>query len=263
MTQVKPRTAKAVNHLPFAFLFLCMFFFSAHAPAQPLRVAVAANAQGLIKKLQADFKKKTGIEMEIILGASGKLTAQIMNGAPYDLFLSADTEFPAKLYTAGFGLKTPKIYALGSLIVCGKMDAELKNWQKLLSSPAVTKIAIANAKLAPYGKAAEEALAFYKLSAVQSKLVYGESISQVNTYILQAVVEVGFTTESFLYDAMDKSKLRWTRVDSKSYRKIEQSVILLRHAKTAERDAANKFYEYLSSAAAKKIIAHSGYHLPN
>jgi len=231
--------------------------------AQKLRIAVAANAHGLIKKLQTDFKKRTGIETEVIIGASGKLTAQIMNGAPYEVFLSADTEFPDRLFNDGFGLAKPKIYALGSLIVCGHAIADFKNWQALLSSGQVKKVAIANPKTAPYGKAAEESLKFYKLETkIKSKLVYGESIAQVNTYIQTGVVDWGFTTESFLYEKSDKTKLKWARVDEKSYGKIEQAVILLSYAKKSGNSNAQKFYDYLSSSSARKIIASNGYHLP-
>lgn len=231
--------------------------------AQKLRIAVAANAHGLIKKLQADFKKRTGIETEVIIGASGKLTSQIMNGAPYEVFLSADTEFPEKLFNDGFGLAKPKIYALGSLIICGSAIADFKNWQAFLNSGQVKKIAVANPKTAPYGKAAEESLKFYKLDTkIKSKLVYGESIAQVNTYIKTGVVDLGFTTESFLYEKSDKTKLKWARVDKKSYGKIEQAVILLSNAKKSGNSNAQKFYDYLSSSSARKIIASNGYHLP-
>lgn len=230
--------------------------------AQPLRVAVAANAQGVIRKLQADFKKQTGIEIETIIGASGKLTTQIMNGAPFDVFLSADTEFPEKLYAAGFGLKKPKIYALGSLILCGQTNIDVKNWQKIITGTEVTKIAIANPKTAPYGKAAEQTLGFYKLKEkVASRLIYGESISQVNTYIQTGVVSMGFTTEAFLYEQSDKAELKWVRVDQNSYEEIAQSVILLSYSKR-KLAQATRFYEYLSSSSASKIIGANGYHLP-
>ncbi|RYD77976.1 MAG: molybdate ABC transporter substrate-binding protein [Sphingobacteriales bacterium] len=234
-----------------------------NSSAQKLRIAVAANAQGVIKKLQADFKKRTGIETEAIIGASGKLTAQIMNGAPYEVFLSADTEFPEKLFNGGFGLVKPKIYALGSLIVCGSAKGDFKNWQAFLTIETVKRIAIANPKTAPYGRAAEESLKFYNLdSKVKSKLVFGESISQINTYLQTGVVNIGFTTESFLYENGNKSGLKWERVDQKSYSKIEQAVILLSYAKKSGNVNAQKFYDYLSSSSAKKIIASNGYHLP-
>jgi molybdate transport system substrate-binding protein len=230
--------------------------------AQPLRIAVAANAQGLIKKLQVDFKKRTGIETEAIVGASGKLTAQILSGAPYEIFLSADTEFPERLYAEGFGLRRPKVYALGSLIVCGSSKLDIKNWRVLMDGGQLSRIAVANPKTAPYGRAAMEALKFYVLeSKVSARLVFGESISQVNTYIQSGAVGAGFTTESFLYENMDRSKLSWARVDEKSYGKIEQGALLLKYARKSGMQRALKFYDYLSSAGARKIISGNGYHL--
>ncbi|GGE45169.1 molybdate transport system substrate-binding protein [Pedobacter psychrotolerans] len=250
----------------FRILILTLLFClagNAQLSAQVLRIAVAANAQQLIKRLQKDFERKTGIKSEAIVGASGKLTTQIMNGAPYDIFLSADTEFPEQLYAKQLGLLKPKIYALGSLIICGKTNHDLKNWPKLLLGSKTGRIAVANPKTAPYGKAAKEALEYYQLKdKVSSNLVYAENISQVNTYIQTRAVELGFTTESFLYEHSDKSKLKWARVDPESYGKIEQGAILLTYAKKGKLKEATKFFDYLSSASAQQIISKSGYHLP-
>ena len=245
-----------------SFLVL-LIFLGNQLLAQPLRIAVAANAQGLIKKLQTDFKKRTGIATEVIIGSSGKLSTQIKNGAPYDLFLSADTSFPNQLYADGFGLKKPIVYALGSLIICGSKELDLNNWQNTLTSARVKKIAIANPKTAPYGKAAQESLVFYKLNEkVKSKLIQGESIAQVNTYLQTGAVGIGFTTEAFLYENSNKSHLKWARIDQKSYSPIAQGGILLKHAEKERLAEATKFFNYLSSPAARKIISSNGYHLP-
>jgi molybdate transport system substrate-binding protein len=232
--------------------------------AQPVRIAVAANAQGLIKKLQTDFKKRTGLQTETIIGSSGKLTTQIKNGAPFDVFLSADTNFPEQLYTAGFGIKKPVVYALGSLIIFGDNKLDLNKWQNLLNTDLITKIAIANPKTAPYGRAAEEALTYYKLKEkVSVKLIYGESISQVNTYLQTGAVAIGFTTEAFVYEISNKSRFKWIRIDQKSYGPIAQGAILLTHAKGGRLAEATRFFDYLTSAAARKIISSNGYHLPH
>jgi molybdate transport system substrate-binding protein len=232
--------------------------------AQPLRVAVSANAQGLMKRLQTDFKKRTGIEIEAIIGASGKLTTQIMNGAPYDVFLSADTKFPDQLYAAGYGVRKPQIYALGSLIVCGNNQLDLNKWQDILTSDQIKKVAIANPKTAPYGQAAAESLRFYKLyEKVKAKLVQGESISQVNTYLQTGAVTIGFTTEAFLYENGNKSHLTWARIDPESYAPIAQGAILLSHAKKGKLKEATTFFNYLTTTPARKIISSSGYHLPS
>ncbi len=235
---------------------------AAMTKAQPLRLAVAANAQFVIKALQADFKNRTGIETEVILGSSGNLANQIKNGAPFDVFLSADMDFPNNLDKAGFGAARPIEYALGSLIVCSRTLPSVKNWRELLADGKSGKVAIANPLLAPYGKAAEEALRHYKLwDAVKPTLVMGGSISQVNTYLTTGVAAIGFTTEALIYEYPGKNKLQWERVDEKVYGKIRQGMLILSHAKSGNYERALKFCSYVSSPAAKKILKQFGYRL--
>ena len=244
----------------FPFLFL---MWSLATQAQPLRVAVAANAQFVTKALQADFKKKTGIETEVIVGSSGKLTAQIKNGAPYDVFLSADMEFPKALYNEGFGINRPKVYALGSLIVCSTSDFDVKNWRNLLVTGKVNKIAIANPALAPYGKAARQVLRNYGLwDKINTKMVFGESISQVNTYIAAGAVSLGFTTEALICESPDAAKLKWLKVDHKAYDEIKQGMLILLYAKKGNYNKAIKFFNYLQSPAARQLFVKNGYRIP-
>lgn len=242
-------------------LYLVFFFASsACARSQPLRLAVAANAQFVMKALQADFTKKTGIETEAIIGSSGNLAAQIKNGAPYDVFLSADMELPGKLFKEGFGITRPVEYAAGSLIVCSASNLDVKNWRLLLSQNEVQKIAVANPALAPYGKAAEQALRYFRLwNKVNTKLVFGESISQVNTYITTGAVTLGFTTEALVYEYPDQAKLKWVRVDKAGYGKIKQGLTVLSYARKGNYLKAMKFYNFMLSAAAKQILQRYGY----
>src|SRR5579872_5538909 len=109
---------------------------------QNLKVAVAANLQTVIKVLQNNFKQKTGIEIEPIVGSSGNLATQIRNRAPYDLFLSADMSFPGTLFKEGFSLKTPMVYARGILIICSNQDIGFENWERTLMTGRIKKIAI-------------------------------------------------------------------------------------------------------------------------
>src|SRR5476651_2477601 len=100
--------------------------------AQSLKVAAAANLQSVIRVLGQDFKQKTGIGIEPIVSSSGNLVAQIRNGAPYDLFLSADMSFPEALFKEGFSVKKPVVYARGSLIICSNQNIGFENWQRVL-----------------------------------------------------------------------------------------------------------------------------------
>lgn len=228
--------------------------------AQPVRVAVAANAQFVLKKLAADFKNSTGIEVEVISGSSGKLAAQIKNGAPYDIFLSADMDFAQSVYQDGFSLTKPKVYALGSLIVCSATGTDVKNWKGYITGNHPGKIAIANPKLAPYGKAAEQALTKLKLYTQASpQLVFGESISQVNTYVLKGVVSLGFTTESLVYELPEGAEFKWERIDPSAYQPIRQGAVLLKYSKSKNFVNNKRFFDYLFSAGAKAIFMQYGY----
>ena len=239
------------------FIAACLLF-SSQAFAQNLKVAVAANLQSVIKVLGQDFKQKTGIQIEPIVGSSGNLTAQIRNGAPYDVFLSADMTFPETLFKDGFTTKKPVIYAQGTLIICSSQDIGFENWERVLMTERIKKIAIANPAIAPYGKAAEESLKDKGiLNDIKSKIVYGESISQVNTYITTGVAEVGFTTQALVKDPANKTQLYWKAIDPKTYAPIEQGMVLLKHA--SDRPDAEKFYQYILSPAAKAIFQEYGY----
>jgi len=239
------------------FTLACLLWVGP-ACAQNLKVAVAANLQSVIKALGQDFKQKTGIQIEPIVGSSGNLTTQIRNGAPYDLFLSADMAFPETLFKEGFSDKAPVVYAQGSLIICSNQDIGFENWERVLMTARIKKIAIANPAIAPYGKAAEEALKDKGiLSDIRSKIVYGESISQVNTYISTGTAELGFTTLSLVKDPANKTPLYWKVIDPKIYTPIEQGMILLKTANA--NPGAEKFYKYILSSAAKAIFEKFGY----
>ncbi len=242
------------------FLVLCGLLFNSALFAQALKVAVAANLQSVILVLQKDFKQKTGVEIEPIVGSSGNLVVQMHNGAPFDVFLSADMSFPKKLYDDGLTLNTPVVYAWGSLIICSTQDLGFENWERILMTARIKKIAIANPTIAPYGLAAEEALQHKGIyTDIKNKLVTGESISQVNTYITTGVVEVGFTTQSLVNDPANKIKMYWKAINPKLYSPIEQGMVVLKS--TANKLNAEKFYKYIQSADAKKILTEYGYHV--
>ncbi len=230
----------------------------ANSIAQSVRVAAAANLQSVIGALTTDFKQRTGIAIQPIVGSSGKLVAQIKNGAPFDVFLSADMDFPEALYKDGFAMRKPAAYAYGKLVICSRQNIGFANWERELLAPVVKKIVIANPDVAPYGFAAKEALQGQGIfDDVQSKLVFGESIAQVNTYITTGVVDIGFTTQALINDPASKTKLHWQAVDPKLYSPIEQGMVVLKRAQ--KNAGALKFYNYLLSANAKRIFAKYGY----
>jgi molybdate transport system substrate-binding protein len=242
-----------------AILFIACLFLQLSV-AQSIKVAVAANLQSVIKVLGADFTKRSGITIEPIIGSSGNLVTQIKNGAPFDVFLSADMNFPQALFADGFSTDKPVVYASGSLIVCSTQNIDLKHWQTLILKDGVTKIAIANPAIAPYGKAATEALTKLDiLDKSKNKIITGESIAQVNTYITTGVVSLGFTSQSLLMDGNQTNKLYWAPVDKKLYTPIQQGMVILKHASESNAQQAQQFHKYLLSSAAKAIFKKYGY----
>lgn len=228
--------------------------------AQKLRIAVAANAQFVSRILAQEFKKQTGIEAEHIVSSSGKLTTQIEQGAPFDVFLSADMKYPQELYSKQLTTAKPEIYAYGTLVMWSKKEIDLSKGLFSLNNPSVKKIAIANATLAPYGEAAEQALQRTGLlTKLKTKLVYGESIAQVNQYLLTGVADVAFTAKSVVLDPDQKNKGNWKEVDPKLYKPIAQGVVVLKATTGENLKQANRFYKFLFSAKAKRIFKQYGY----
>jgi molybdate transport system substrate-binding protein len=228
---------------------------------QKVSVAVAANVQFAMEQLKTQFEKESGIELDVSIGSSGKFTTQIEQGAPYDVFVSADVSYPATLYKEGLTADTPKVYANGLLVLwTARTDLKPAADLKLLLTDDIKKIAIANPKTAPYGVAAVQAMKYYKLyDTLQSKLVLGESIAQTNQFISSSAADIGFTAKSVVLSDEMKGKGSWVDVDPKAYSPIAQAAVVLKHGKDTNADAAQKFYNYLYSAEAKAILKQYGY----
>lgn len=233
------------------------------AIAAPLTVAVAANVKFVFDELKAGFKQTSGIDANGVFASSGKINAQIKSGAPYDVFMSADMEFPQALYEGGFAVAAPRVYARGVLVLWTLQPLDLKQGLGVLSNPAVKKVAMANPRLAPYGREGMRALDYFKLrNEVEHKLIYGESIAQVNQYIDTQAVEIGFTAKSVVLAPQMQGRGKWTEVPRESYQPIEQGIVMLKHGAETNADAARQFMEFMASARARGILEKFGYMLP-
>lgn len=233
------------------------------AAESSLTVAVAANVKYAFDDLAAEFTKETGITVKSVFSSSGKLTAQVQSGAPYDVFLSADMKYPEALYKNGQAASVPKVYAYGTLVLWSAKDVDLSKGVAGIADDTIRKVAIANPKLAPYGREAIKVLDYYKVRAnVEPKLVYGESISQVNQYIDSKSVDVGFTAKSVVVSPELQSKGKWVEVPAESYAPIAQGVVMLRHGLANNGDATRKFYGFILSDKARAIFVKYGYTLP-
>lgn len=251
---------KILNVLILSLALLAQPFAAA---AEPLTVAVAANVKYAFDELAAEFTKQSGVPVRGIVSSSGKLTAQIKSGAPYDVFLSADMDYPDALFKDGLAVSRPKVYANGMLVLWANREVDLAKGVPGLVDDSIKKVAIANPRLAPYGREAIKALDYYKVrAAVEPKLVYGESISQVNQYIDIKSVEVGFTAKSVVMSSELQGKGKWVEVPAESYAPIAQGIVILRHGSENNGEAARKFYGFVFSSKARDIFTKYGYKLP-
>ncbi|MCJ8210056.1 molybdate ABC transporter substrate-binding protein [Mucilaginibacter sp. RS28] len=237
-----------------------LLVFSTFVQAQKVRVAVAANAQFVAQKIAEAFKKQTGIEAELIVSSSGKLTTQIEQGAPFDVFLSADMKYPEELYSKGFGLEKPRIYGYGQLVIWTlHQDVPLKQVADL-QQKAFQKIAIGNPALAPYGEAAMQAIKALRLEAtLKDKFVYGESIAQVNQYLLTGAVDAAFTAKSIVLDPSLQVRGKWIAVPQRFYLPIAQGMLIIKQLDQKNLNNSYKFYNFLVSSSAKQIFKLYGY----
>ena len=236
-------------------LIILMSSFSAFAE-EKISVAVAANFIAAFKELAADFEAKTKIKVEGTFSSTGNLYSQITNGAPYDLFLSADEEKPARLYKDSVA-DTPFIYAKGQAVLwsANKDFYKAATWQDALKKEQVKKIAIANPQTAPYGAAAKKALEKAGMwDALQNKLVNGQDIAQSFQYASTSAVDAGFCAISATVSPEGKKGCFF--VVSEAPEIIQSACVLKR---TTNRAAVEKFVEFLNSPTAKEIKVKYGY----
>lgn len=240
------------------YIFILIFSLFTSLNASQIRVAVAANVSYAIDDLIKEFNKTNqNTDVKVILGSSGKLTAQISHGAPYDIFMSANMKYPNRLYEDKTALNEPRVYALGSLALLSSKNLELSKGIKLLSEKSIKRVAIANPKTAPYGRATLEAFKSASIfEDVKRKLIYGESISQTLSYTVTAT-DVGIVAKSSLYSkkmARFKKNVNWVEVDTKLYTPIEQGIVMLNDSKDVK-----AFYDFILSKEAKRIFTDYGY----
>ncbi|MEL6693782.1 MAG: molybdate ABC transporter substrate-binding protein [Pseudomonadota bacterium] len=221
-----------------------------------MTVAVAANFKIALDSLETDFEARTDYKLEAVVGSTGKLYAQITYGAPYDVFLAADQARPIRLVEKDLAAAQSRFtYAFGRLVLWGTDDPAA------LATSDVKRIAIANPELAPYGKAAKQAISELNLTeATAPKLVLGENVGQAFAFVSTGNAQVGFVSEAQIISLGEtEAGLSW-RPSADLHDPIAQDAVLLKRA--ANKAAAIAFMDYLGTEPARDIIAQNGYALP-
>ena len=239
-------------------IFVLSFPFLSSAQQAELNVAAASDLKFAMTELASTYERQSSVHLNLVFGSSGSLFAQIRNGAPFDLFFSADDSLPRKLNEAGIVLGgTYQEYAVGCIVLWAAADAKVNpsGWNSLLD-PSVQKIAVANPKHAPYGRAALEALknsGYY--DQVKDKLVFGENISQAAQFVQSGNAQIGILAESLVL-APNFAPGHFWLIPFEQYTPMHQYVVVLQSSRNQQ--AALAFVKYVKSRPGRDILAKFG-----
>ncbi len=234
------------------------------AVAEELTIAAASDLSFAFKEIVAEFEKTTGNHVKLTLGSSGNFYAQIQNGAPFDLYFSADIGYPRKLEEAGLtvpGSLYP--YAVGRIVLWAGNGShlDLSKGLEVLREPTIKKIAIANPKHAPYGRAAVAAMDYFKVyDQVKDKLILGENISQAAQFIESGACDAGIIALSLALAPAMKAAGQYWEIPAAAHSPLEQGAVILKQSKNPE--AARQFFEFMKGPQGQEIMKRYGFTLP-
>lgn len=247
------------------FIAVFLFLFAARlGSAQEITVATAADLQFAFQDVATRFQKETGKTVKLIFGSSGNFFAQIQNGAPFDLFFSADIDYPKRLEAAGLaepGTLYP--YATGKIVLWVPKESklDLSRGLPVLLDPSISKIAIANPEHAPYGRAAVAALRRENLyDKVAAKFVLGENISQTASFVVSGSADIGIVALSLALAPGMKEKGRYFEIPKDDYPAIEQAAVILKSS--ANKETARQFVAFLKTPALQDLLRSYGFSVP-
>jgi len=237
----------------------------AAALSEDLTIAAASDLNFAFKELVAEFEKRIDIHVKLSLGSSGNFFSQIQNGAPFDLYFSADIGYPKKLQEAGRALPDSLYkYAVGRIVLWipagSPLEVERLRMDVLLD-PSIKRIAIANPKHAPYGRAAIAAMQYFKVhDRVKDKLVLGENISQAAQFVESGASDIGIIALSLALAPTMKAAGKYWEIPSEAHPPLEQGAVILNHSKNQA--AAKLFLDFVKGPQGQEIMRRYGFTLP-
>lgn len=243
-------------------ILACCLLGTASAQAEQITIAAAADLKFAMDEILGGFRKQhPGDTIEVVYGSSGKFQTQIRQGAPYDLFFSADIAFPRELARQGLAASDVKPYAVGRLVLWSARQDAARMTLASLVDPKIGTIAIANPKHAPYGMRAEEALrAAGVWDRLQTKLVYGENISQTAQYVQSGNAQVGVIALSLALNPELARKGGYYLIPDSLHKPLEQGFIITGTGRGKQ--LARRFAEHIGSKQARSILTRYGFVLP-
>ena len=248
-------------------LALCLFVITSVnlAVAEEITIAAASNLNFAFREIATEYEKASGNQVRLTFGSSGNFYAQIQNGAPFDLFFSADIEYPQKLEEVGLTVPGSLYqYAIGRIVLWTGHESriDVTKGMEALREPTVKKVAIANPKHAPYGRAAVAAMEYFKVyDQVKDKLVLGENISQAAQFIESGACDIGIIALSLAVTPVMKSKGMYWEIPAGAHLPLEQGVVILKSSK--QQESAKQFLAFIKGVQGQEIMKRNGFTQPN
>ena len=245
-----------------ALILICIL--AVPSLAQEITAAAAADLRSALDEISARYQTDTSKRVKVIYGSSGNFYQQIQNGAPFDLFFSANADYPKKLEAAGLALPgTYYEYARGSLVlfVTSASTLDLGRGLQVLLDPSIQRIAIADPAHAPYGQAAVAALRSQGLyDRVSRKIVVGENVAQAASFVMSGAANVGIVALSLALQPAARSQSRYAQIPANEYPPLQQACIVLKSSQ--EQNLARQFEAYIQGPEASKILQRYGFQVP-
>lgn len=245
-----------------AFSCTVIFVFGYTPAYSQITVACAANMQFAMQQIDSAFVKHGG-NAKVVYGASGNFATQIKNGAPFDVFVSADMTYPDSVHAWKLSVDTPRVYAFGKLVLWSLKPGLAEKGMAGLKDAGVKTVALADPAHAPYGRESIRALKNSGVyDSVSKRLVFGENISQAAQYVVTGAADIGFCAKATVLSDQMKGKGSWKEVDSSLYNRIAQGVVICTHGVDANPEVSRRFVAFLLSAESRAILTKYGYSLP-
>lgn len=232
---------------------------------RPPQIAAAADLRLALVQVANSFEAETGLQVELNFGSSGNFSRQLMQAAPFEMFLSADEAYVTNLAEAGKTDGSGHLYAIGRLAMVAPIgspinpDAQMSGLRKALAAGSITRFAIANPEHAPYGQKAQEALEHQGLwNALQGRLVMGENVAQAMQFAIEGGAQGGIVAYALVLDPAVAARANYVLLPAEWHQPLRQRMVLMQGAS----DTARKFYAYLQQPKARAILAQYGFTLP-
>lgn len=262
LNYLRPKQRSGLHTLSFIAFALCISW-SSISLAKANIVAAASDLKFALDEIHTQFQAEHRQSVKLVYGSSGLLYQQIINGAPFEMFLSADEQYPMQLHQAGRASNAGELYAIGRIVLLQKRDSVIPlsaNKNDLSNAiQKAKKIAIANPQHAPYGRAAKEFLQSMGLwGLAEPKLVYGENITQTTSFVLAGGADFGISALSLAQAPVISKQMRYTLISEEHHGVLKQRMVLTKEASPV----VMHFYEYLRSPIARDILNRYGFILP-